>query len=437
MKSIRNELTSIEQVVKNDLCLGCGTCAGLCPSRAITLIKNKRKGIYLPKIDKLRCKMCGLCIGVCPGYEVSFKSLNLEIFGREPQNDRTGYYLSCYSGASVDPDIRFNSASGGLVTTLLIHAIETGIIDGALVTRMNRSQPLEPEPFIARTRAEIIEASRSKYCPVPANTALRPILETEGRYACVGLPCHIHSLRKAEKQNNILKQRVKLHIGIFCATSVNFNGTEFLLKRIGIDKNKVSKISYRGNGWPGYMTIELKDKKDKIYIPLREYSNSRFLAFAPWRCKMCIDHTAELSDISLGDAWCQEYTSIDPSGTSFVIVRNDIAEKLVGQAVNDHAITLSHINVEKVVRSQGGVSDKKVSVFARINLTKFLRKKSPEYDIKTKSISMTQYTDAIVSYTRYMLSLKKPLWWLLIIYCSVNTLLKSFMSKYIGHVRRI
>ena len=34
---------------------------------------------------------------------------------------------------------------------------------------MKKDNPLEPEPFIARTREEIIEASKSKYCPVPAN----------------------------------------------------------------------------------------------------------------------------------------------------------------------------------------------------------------------------------------------------------------------------
>jgi coenzyme F420 hydrogenase subunit beta len=46
-------------------------------------------------------------------------------------------------------------------------ALEEGIIDGALVTRMKKDRPLEPEPFIARTREEIIEASKSKYCGVP------------------------------------------------------------------------------------------------------------------------------------------------------------------------------------------------------------------------------------------------------------------------------
>lgn len=53
-----------------------------------------------------------------------------------------------------------------MVSALLIFALEQGIIDGALVTKMSENNPLEPQPFIARTREEIISAAKSKYCPV-------------------------------------------------------------------------------------------------------------------------------------------------------------------------------------------------------------------------------------------------------------------------------
>ena len=147
---------------------------------------------------------------VCPGHEVDFKGLNLEIFGKEPEDILIGNYLNCYVGHATDYDIRYNSASGGLVTALLIFALEEGLIDGALVTRMKKDKPLEPEPFIARTREEIIEARGSKYCPVPANVALREILEAnEGeRFAVVGLPCHIHGMRRAQRVDARLKERV-------------------------------------------------------------------------------------------------------------------------------------------------------------------------------------------------------------------------------------
>src|SRR4030043_382689 len=114
-----------------------------------------------------------------------------------------------------DEEIRRGSSSGGIVTQLLVYALEKGIIDGALVVRMKKDKPLEPEPFIARSREEIISASKSKYCPVAANVVLKAILSEKGRVAVVGLPCHINGIRKAESALPELKKKIVLHVGLF------------------------------------------------------------------------------------------------------------------------------------------------------------------------------------------------------------------------------
>lgn len=208
---------NVEKVYKEGMCTGCGTCAGICPTNAIEMVIDKKKGIYKPLIDIEKCTKCGLCYKVCPGHSVDFKELNEFVFGKQPENILLGNYINCYAGHSTDYGIRYNSASGGLVTQLLIFAIEEGIIDGALVTRMKKDNPLEPEPFIARTKEEIIEATGSKYCPVPANITLKEILNSKGgeKFAVVGLPCHILGIRNVEQINKKLKSKIVLHLGIF------------------------------------------------------------------------------------------------------------------------------------------------------------------------------------------------------------------------------
>lgn len=371
----------ISKIVKEGLCTGCGTCAGICPNDAITMTIEKDRGIYIPKIDEKKCNRCDLCVKVCSGDTIDYEDTNRRLYGKIPENIFVGNYETCYSGYSGDYDIRNNSSSGGVVTQLLIFALESKLIEGALVTRMNKNNPLEPEPFIARTKEEIIEASTSKYCPVPANIAIKEILKTNIKCAVVGLPCHINGIRKAEQINKKLKELVVLHIGLFCAYNINFTGTNQLFKWMNIEREKVKKYSYRGNGWPGHMEIETKQNEIKK-IPLPIYYGRFFLdySYSPKRCLLCSDLTCELSDISFGDAWLPEY-SHDKVGTSIIVVRNEIGNSILKKAVEINKILLEEIPIKKVIESQKNpLYLKKKNVNARIQILRKNIKYSNTYE---------------------------------------------------------
>jgi len=47
-------------------CIGCGTCARICPENTITMIKIKGSNKLKPKTDYNFCKGCGLCAEECP-----------------------------------------------------------------------------------------------------------------------------------------------------------------------------------------------------------------------------------------------------------------------------------------------------------------------------------------------------------------------------------
>ncbi|NQE53597.1 Coenzyme F420 hydrogenase subunit beta [ANME-1 cluster archaeon GoMg3.2] len=398
---------TIAQVVKDGLCTGCGTCVALCPNEAIELTINEKKGIYVPELDEEKCNNCGICYEVCPGHEVDFKTLNLEIFGKEPEDILIGNYLNCYSGHATDYDIRYNSASGGLITQLLIIALEEGVIDGALVTRMKKDNPLEPEPFIARTKEEIIEASKSKYCPVPANIALKEVLESEEgeKFAVVGLPCHIHGIRKAEQMNKKLKGKIILHIGIFCNHTSNFTGTEFLLNKLGIKKEEVEKLNYRGEGWPGGMLIELKNNHTR-FIPPSVYWSSLFGLnfFTPTRCLLCSDGVCELADISFGDAWLPELSD-DKIGKSIIVTKREIAEKILQAMKFKKKMELNEISAKKVIQSQAGMLYfKKKNLNARSKLFKAVPKKDNilESDAVDYILALFPYLNAYASSNSFL-----------------------------------
>ena len=420
---------TIVEVVKDGLCTGCGTCAGICPSGAIEMVIDREKGIYVPQLAEEKCNWCGLCFEVCPGHAVDFKQLNLEIFGKEHDDILLGNYLNCYIGHATDYNIRYNSSSGGLVTALLIFALEEGMIAGALVTRMKKDKPLEPDPFIARTREEIISAAKSKYCPVPTNIALKEVLQSDGKFAIVGLPCHLHGIRKAEIVNPKLREKIALHVGIFCGTNMTFWGTEFQLRRMGIKGKEVAKLDYRGEGWPGSMTVELKNGQSKLSEPYYYYYDSKFCSFVSRRCSLCIDQACELADISVGDAWLQEVKETDKVGTSIIVSRDEAGENILQQAARKGEIELSLVVTERVIESQRGFLGKKKDSKARLNMAKWLGERVPVFNSQLLSPSRRSYLLSVLLYSKSLLASKRYCWGLLGIYCSLSSYIGRLKSK--------
>ncbi|MBN2129875.1 MAG: Coenzyme F420 hydrogenase/dehydrogenase, beta subunit C-terminal domain [Sedimentisphaerales bacterium] len=400
---MKHEHETIEPVVRHHLCTGCGVCAGICPRDALEMTIDERRGCYVPRIDTERCTRCGLCCEVCPGGEVDFTGFSAALFGDVPEDVALGSYLGSYIGHAIDDEIRFNSASGGLVTSLLLFALEEGLIDGALVTRMRRDNPLRPEAFIARTKGQIISAAGSKYCPVPAGVALKEILASEGRYAVVGLPCHIQGLRKAERRLDLLRRRIRYRISIACSLDYSFTGTERSLAGLGIAPEQVEVLQYRGRGWPGSVFVRTRDGQETtvaypdFYKTLGPYSLRR--------CTLCSDMMGELSDLSCGDAWVPEVMKTDKTGTSFVISRTPEAEELLENAASRGAVELSDLGLGDLLASQGHALFKKRKLTARMRLFRLCGQRVPSYRQKLLPPVPSDYVNMIKVYVaRYILS---------------------------------
>ena len=393
---------TLKEIIKNRLCTGCGTCISICPSSALKIKINKSEGIYIPEIDEKNCIDCKMCLKVCPGYSIEYRKLNEDIFNKQPDDASFGNYINCYVGHATDKEIRFSSSSGGLVTAMLIYALEKKIIDGALVTRMKKNNPLEPEPFIAETRDEILDASKSKYCPVPANIALKDILQSESikKIASVGLPCHIHGIRKAQMINKILKDKIILHLGLFCANTISFNGTIRKLSQLGISKEDIIKLNYRGDGWPGGLSIYLKSNEIKNFA-LNRYYDKSFSLFKPYRCLMCSDHANELADISFGDAW--NINEADNIGNSLIVSRNIKAEKILLDMLNENVINMEKIDINKAKDSQGNMMWKKNYLKSRMDFYRFLGYAIPNYDVRINRSPSRAYIGNLIYYLEHNL----------------------------------
>ena len=363
----------------------------------------RRKGRYVARLDKGRCNRCGLCHEVCPGHGVDFEGLSAALFGDIPEDVAVGRYLGCYVGHATDRIVRYNSASGGIVSALLVFALQEGLIDGALVTRMCRDDPLTPEPFIARTREEILSAAGSKYCPVATNTVLAEIVDSEDRIAVVGLPCHIQGLRKAEQYVPKLARQIRYRISLACSLNFSFLGTVRFLENLGIAPESVEAFQYRGRGWPGSVLTRLKDGTKRT-VPYPEC----YRQLGPYslrRCTLCSDMLGELSDLTCGDAWIPQIMRTDKAGSSFAISRTPAAEELLESAASTGAVELSELELEDLLASQGHALFKKRKLKARMRLFKLAGQSVPVYRQKLLSPLRADYLSTMKLYAiRYILA---------------------------------
>jgi len=380
------DLDNIEKVVSDGLCTGCGMCAGICPIQCIVM--QVSEGVFFPNVNERLCTECHLCLDCCPGRFVNIRELSKLAQGAE-KDSTCKDFPECYVGHSTNERIRYNASSGGVATQLLVLALEQGQIDGAIVTRMKRDNPLEPETIVARTREEIVNASKSKYCPTATNEAVRSILKQKGRYAVVGLPCQIHGIRKAEQNVKALKERIVLHVGLMCSHTVSFHGTDFLLRKMGLVPEQVASIDYRGLGWPGCMLITQRGGS-KTLIPYVGKWNAYWPVFSsffftPKRCLMCPDETNELADIALGDAWLPELRK-ERNGESIVIVRTKVGERILSLACSNDVIFLRPVDCNAVELSQAHpIKFKKTDFGSRLSMIQSAGMKIPSFSLDQNS----------------------------------------------------
>ena len=376
---------NVKYTTTNNLCLGCGLCEDICPTNSLTI--GIYHGEYRPKINEDTClgDKCSRCSKICPGLGVELKKYSQNIVDSSVTNDNKyiGRYVSLYTGHSTDGFIRYHSASGGLVTGLLIYLIEKRLIDGAVVTGFSSKDNITPEPFIARTKEELISARSSKYCPVSMQGIRQQIRESEGKYVIVGLTCHIHGFRKIENIDETFKQHVFAYWGLYCSSGRTFYETEYILKTIEVKKNKIKYFSYRDEGCLGSLVIKHQSQdNDDIQIYKEKYGsyNNHRSFFIPRRCHYCIDHSAELSDISFGDIHIKPYSD-DTVGTNSVIVRTRQMNELLLQAVHDGVIVLDELQEETLVKSQKMARAKKEKYGSLVYWGKKLGMCVPQYDV--------------------------------------------------------
>ena len=407
---------NVSEVVKNGLCTSCGICIGICYKNSIKFNYGSERNE--PIIDSDNCVNCGLCYDICPGKGVELVKLGDKLFSNEENvklSPYCGHYLNSYTGHSTNEEIRYHSASGGMLTTFLLYLLKNHIIDGAVVVGYNKDDPFTPEAYIATSEKDILRSRGSKYIVTSFDKVVKDIIAFEGRLVVVGLPCHIQGLRNLASKNKRIKTNIIGYFSIYCSLNKTKHSIDYYLSHYKVDREKVGYFTFRDDGCMGYM--KFVDKKGKIIVkvPYVSFWYGSHSFFQNKRCILCADHFGELADISFGDINISPYNN-DKIGISSMVTRTVFWDNQLKSCEKQGYIKLNHCPINDVNASQSYSKNYKKGkgIQGYIKVREILGLKIPKYDILFEGKpSVKNYIGVILKYLMLFIGKHKSLWFII------------------------
>ena len=281
----------MREVVNTGVCTHCGACVATCE------FIDWEETTERPRLVG-KCTGCGVCYSQCPRTITA-------------PRDLIGRYQSAYTGRA-NPEFGIKGQDGGVVTSLVLYALEKKLIDCAVVTAKSSEEPWKPIAKIVTSRDELLQTAGSIYSHSQTLIGLLKAIKEDYRsIAFVGTPCNIDAVYKMWKAPfGLVRMYMRaniLAIGLFCMDSFSYEGLKAFLADNNISMNDIEKMTIK----KGKMQFI---QKNGNVLEARVHDLDRYRSSS---CNYCTDLTSENADISVGSVG-------SPDGYSTILARTGI-----------------------------------------------------------------------------------------------------------------
>jgi coenzyme F420 hydrogenase subunit beta len=309
----------MDEIVHTGKCIGCASCVTICPVDVFDYEDER-------PVDTrtAACVLCVLCAEVCPVLRPPDKDLPALVGYREPRID-DGYAPYSYGvyARTTRPDILERAQDGGVVSALLVHGLETGAWQGAILGDVIPDNRQVGRHKLAMTEHDVLSCAASRYTYSPNTLAFQEAMQRDVKpVAVVGVPCQIDGVRL--QQNSSIRSamsswyraNVALTIGLFCSEAFTHESIAKLGELIGVDAERIENINIKGK-----VVVRLDDG-EVINASLKQYRQ-----WARPACLYCLDYSAEHADIGAG--------GIGLDGWTYTLIRTEAGHRAFQAAVDD------------------------------------------------------------------------------------------------------
>jgi coenzyme F420 hydrogenase subunit beta len=321
-----------DEVVTSGLCTGCAGCVIACPHDVIGY--DHTQGGYRPfhleeELGVDNCihgeKGCTSCTRACPRFRLWEPEADEHLFARTRRIDEvSGIYSDILLTKASDDMVHRMGQDGGLVSALLIWAMDEGYIDAALVSFLEGDGTTwEAKPGVATNKEEILASAGSRYTYSANPLALQEAVERGfTKLALVGMSCQssVPPVMWSRKVGKVSKPII-FNIGLLCSKTFDDAIFEELFEaKYGLAKADIAKVNIKG-----VFQIWMRNG-DYHEVPLKECH-----AWTREGCKLCPDFAAEHADISTGGIG--KYND-----WTLTIVRTELGREIITRMIASGAI---------------------------------------------------------------------------------------------------
>ena len=275
--------------------------------------------------------------------------------------------ILAYSNASV---VRKMATSGGIGSHVLQYLFATGAVRSAVSYEFDVCS-LKYQPCVI-TSAEDYQIVGSIYHEINLYKFIKENLHLiKSPFLCFALPCQVNPIKTLLDKQGIESYIIELT----CSSQQTFEATEYLLQRVGVDKEQVLSIRYRGDGWPSGVCVTLKDGGE-VKIPnsysvwMRIFHSHLFIM--P-RCFFCRTDRDTVSDIKLADPWTIDSPALEKLGRTFCQVKSDRMASILNDMADGGFISYECRSKKEFLQSQYGIIVRKNYNIKHPRLTKKIK----------------------------------------------------------------
>lgn len=285
---------SINLILAENKCCGCGACSIACPKKAISMVPNQKGGFIFPFIDNSKCIECGACENVCQYHNPCERNSVKEVYASAIKDNRI-----------------MRSSSGGAFVEIATQFIKSGgVVFGVAMTHINNQ--IKPTHILVDDISDINVLQGSKYAQSDMKdvfSKIQSFLIENRKVLFSGTPCQVAGLKTYLKRDfsNLYTVDMICH-GV--PSSKMFNDyLDFLGTKMS---GEIIDYTFRDKqlGWGINMRAYLKKRDgkiiEKIIPPEMSSYFSLFLKSHITResCIGCCYASADrVGDITLGDYW--------------------------------------------------------------------------------------------------------------------------------------